>query len=44
MVAAGNPFFAGLRDAPVIPLPTGHWPMFSRPDDLAATLERAAAG
>jgi len=44
MVAAGNPFFTGLRDAPVIPLPTGHWPMFSRPDDLAATLQRAAAG
>jgi pimeloyl-ACP methyl ester carboxylesterase len=43
MVAAGNPFFAGLKDAQVIPLPTGHWPMFSRPDDLAATLERAAA-
>jgi pimeloyl-ACP methyl ester carboxylesterase len=43
MIAAGHPFFAGLdrRDYRVHELPTGHWPMFSRPADLAAILERA---
>ncbi|HTJ35520.1 MAG TPA: alpha/beta hydrolase [Dactylosporangium sp.] len=43
MIAAGHPFFAGLdrRDYRVRELPTGHWPMFSRPDDLAALLAGA---
>jgi pimeloyl-ACP methyl ester carboxylesterase len=42
MIAAGHPFFAGLdrRDYRVLELPTGHWPMFSRPEDLAALLIR----
>ncbi|WP_432991295.1 esterase/lipase family protein [Dactylosporangium sp. CA-233914] len=42
MIAAGHPFFAGLdrRDYRVHELPTGHWPMFSRPADLAALLDR----
>jgi len=38
MIDAGHPFFALLRGADVIELPTGHWPMFSRPDDLADLL------
>ena len=39
--AAGAPFVAGLtqvRDATYVDLPTGHWPMWSRPADLAALL------
>lgn len=42
MIAAGHPFFAGLdrREYRVHELPTGHWPMFSRPADLAALLDR----
>src|SRR5687768_4859208 len=27
MMAAGHPFFAGLAEAEIIPLATGHWPM-----------------
>ncbi|MET7398591.1 alpha/beta hydrolase [Dactylosporangium sp. NPDC005572] len=40
MIAAGHPYFAGLdrRDYRIHALPTGHWPMFSRPADLAAIL------
>jgi pimeloyl-ACP methyl ester carboxylesterase len=41
MIEAGNPFFAGLAGAPVRVLPTGHWPMFSEPDRLAALLSAA---
>ena len=39
--AAGVPFVAGLaqaRDVTFVDLPTSHWPMWSRPDDLAAIL------
>jgi hypothetical protein len=39
MMAAGHPFFAGLGEARIISLPTGHWPMLSEPKALAATLE-----
>jgi pimeloyl-ACP methyl ester carboxylesterase len=41
MVAAGHPYFrefGTLADTRVHGLPTGHWPMFSRPADLAALL------
>lgn len=38
MIDAGHPFFALLKGADVVELPTGHWPMFSRPGDLAAIL------
>ena len=40
MIADGHPFFAGLdrRAYRVLELPTGHWPLFSRPADLAALL------
>jgi pimeloyl-ACP methyl ester carboxylesterase len=42
MIAADHPFFAGLdrRDYRVHELPTGHWPMFSRPADLAGLLAK----
>lgn len=41
MKAAGHPFFAGLGNARIITLPTGHWPMLSEPKGLAAALEEA---
>jgi pimeloyl-ACP methyl ester carboxylesterase len=44
MVDGGPPFHTelGRFDVTYVDLPTGHWPMFSRPDDLAAELVRAA--
>jgi pimeloyl-ACP methyl ester carboxylesterase len=44
MMAAGHPFFAGLGEARIMTLPTGHWPMLSEPVALAAALQEAAAG
>jgi pimeloyl-ACP methyl ester carboxylesterase len=41
MQAAGHPFFAGLTEARIVPLPTGHWPMLSEPKRLAAALAEA---
>jgi pimeloyl-ACP methyl ester carboxylesterase len=40
MIASGHPFFAPLSgpEWELHGLPTGHWPMFSRPADLAALL------
>jgi pimeloyl-ACP methyl ester carboxylesterase len=38
MMAAGHPFFAGLTDARIIPISTGHWPMLSEPKALTAAL------
>jgi len=43
MTAAGHPFFAGLTEARILALPTGHWPMLSDPDGLAAALREAIA-
>ena len=43
----GMPFLAGIlqyRRLELVDLPTGHWPMWSRPGDLAAIIARAAAG
>jgi pimeloyl-ACP methyl ester carboxylesterase len=40
MMAAGHPFFTGLTEAEVVPLPTGHWPMLSEPRALADVLEQ----
>jgi pimeloyl-ACP methyl ester carboxylesterase len=42
---AGSPHFSGLldhTDVGFVELPTSHWPMFSRPADLAAVLHEAA--
>ncbi|MFD0736481.1 alpha/beta fold hydrolase [Planotetraspora mira] len=40
MIAAGHPFFAALSgpEWELLSLPTGHWPMLSRPADLATLL------
>lgn len=46
MARAGHPMFAevaSLERLEVIDLPTGHWPMWSRPDDLAAIIRAAAS-
>ncbi|MBO1415872.1 alpha/beta fold hydrolase [Streptomyces sp. FH025] len=45
MIAAGHPFFAGMAgpDWELRELPTGHWPMFSRPADTAEVLAEIAA-
>lgn len=45
LAAAGHPVFAevsNLDRADFVDLPTGHWPMWSRPDDLARILASAA--
>ncbi|WP_042378116.1 esterase [Streptacidiphilus melanogenes] len=46
LVSSGMPQFQALADPRVglFELETGHWPMLSCPDELAATLLRAAAG
>jgi hypothetical protein len=38
MIEARHPWFAGLADATLVGLPTGHWPMFSEPARLASAL------
>ncbi|MEV7600846.1 alpha/beta fold hydrolase [Kitasatospora sp. NPDC089797] len=45
MIAAGHPWFAGMAGPgwELRELPTGHWPMFSRPADTAAVLAELAA-
>ncbi|MFB9237703.1 alpha/beta fold hydrolase [Plantactinospora siamensis] len=40
----GHPVFALMAGAPVHHLPTGHWPMLSRPADLADLLSTVADG
>jgi pimeloyl-ACP methyl ester carboxylesterase len=45
MAREGHPMMAEvatLRDVELIDLSTGHWPMWSRPDDLAAAIAGAA--
>ncbi len=44
MVAGGVPTFSELAgdEWTFVDLPTGHWPMFSRPHDLAQLLMEAA--
>ncbi|TFD48928.1 alpha/beta hydrolase [Cryobacterium frigoriphilum] len=40
-IAAGHPFVAELarmKQMELVDLPTGHWPQFTRPDDLAAAI------
>lgn len=43
LAASGNPVFAEMSGFDLVHLPTGHWPMFSRPADLAALLVHQAA-
>jgi pimeloyl-ACP methyl ester carboxylesterase len=45
MIAAGHPWFAELAgpEWSFLELPTGHWPMFSVPEQLAALLDRLPA-
>jgi hypothetical protein len=40
MIASDNPLYRGLAGPNwrFVELPTGHWPMFSRPEDLAKLL------
>jgi pimeloyl-ACP methyl ester carboxylesterase len=42
LIEQQHPFFAGLADAALAGLPTGHWPMFSEPDALAKALASIA--
>jgi pimeloyl-ACP methyl ester carboxylesterase len=43
MIAAGHPMFTGFDGPPqVLPLPTGHYPMLSRPADTARLLASLA--
>lgn len=45
MAREGHPMMAEvatLRDLELVDLPTGHWPMWSRPEDLAAAITEAA--
>jgi pimeloyl-ACP methyl ester carboxylesterase len=39
MMADGHPFFAGLTEARIVGLATGHWPMLSEPKALAQILD-----
>lgn len=46
LASAGHPVFAqvaGLEHVDVVDLPTGHWPMWSRPEDLAHLIATAAS-
>ncbi|MEU4117320.1 alpha/beta fold hydrolase [Kitasatospora sp. NPDC028055] len=45
MIASGHPWFVGMAGPnwELRELPTGHWPMFSRPADTAALLAELAA-
>lgn len=45
MLSAGHPMFAELAEVhplDLVDLPTGHWPMWSRPEDLAAIIAGVA--
>lgn len=42
LAASGNPVFTLISQLDLHHLPTGHWPMFSRPADLAAMLATIA--
>lgn len=45
LARAGHPMFAEvaeLAELDVVDLPTGHWPMWSRPEDLAGAIHAAA--
>ena len=40
LAASGNPVFAEMTSLDFRHLPTGHWPMFSRPAELASLLDQ----
>ena len=42
LAASGNPVFAEMTGMDLHHLPTGHWPMFSRPAELADLLGQLA--
>ncbi len=42
LAASGNPVFAEMAGLELYHLPTGHWPMFSRPAELAGLLASLA--
>jgi pimeloyl-ACP methyl ester carboxylesterase len=42
LAASGNPIFGLMTEMDIKHLPTGHWPMFSRPRELAALIDQAA--
>jgi pimeloyl-ACP methyl ester carboxylesterase len=42
LAGSGNPIFALMAEMDIHHLPTGHWPMFSRPRELAALLDKIA--
>lgn len=47
LAAAGDPMFSAvtdLRDVTYVDLPTGHWPMWSRPTEVAEIVAGAARG
>jgi pimeloyl-ACP methyl ester carboxylesterase len=43
LAEAGNPVFRLMAELDVHHLPTGHWPMLSRPRELAALLDKLAS-
>ena len=46
LMAKGHPYtaeLAGVHDVRFIDLPTGHWPQFTRPDELGTAIIRALA-
>lgn len=46
LMAQGHPYVAELsrhRNYEIVELPTGHWPMFTRPDDLGRAIADAVA-
>jgi pimeloyl-ACP methyl ester carboxylesterase len=40
LAASGNPIFGLMADMEIMHLPTGHWPMFSRPRELATLIDQ----
>lgn len=42
LAESGNPIFALMTELEIHHVPTGHWPMFSRPEKLAAVLGEVA--
>ena len=46
LMAKDHPYLAelaGVRDATLVDLPTGHWPQFTKPAELGAAIAAALA-